>query len=244
MNRIWKAVRYSAVGITIAGIFTTIAGCSTEDSIRAIILFIIMLLMGGSGSTEETTAGGGAAAPSAIVLFSAGTTASADLDAIGGGGGDGRVGADNICKAASIPSGIDPVSVRAFLSVSGTDQIIDLPTRAPAFPGTLPVVGPPPTMTPIAADWADLFDADDLLSSFDGATVPTTGVNLPIWTGSTASGTVSNTCSGWTAGAVATPFAAVGATSSVTGAAIIVFDEYNCNNANIAELVCVGTFTP
>lgn len=63
MGSLWKAVRYSAVGISLAGIFSIISGCSSEDSIRAIILFFIMLLMGGGGVEEAGTGGTQASAP-------------------------------------------------------------------------------------------------------------------------------------------------------------------------------------
>lgn len=62
MKRLWSAVRYNAVGVMVAGVFSAIAGCSIEDSIRAIVLLLILFLTGGGG--EETTT----APPAQLVL--------------------------------------------------------------------------------------------------------------------------------------------------------------------------------
>lgn len=56
MKRIFRVIRYSSVGVFLAGIFTTIVGCSTEDQIRALILFLLLLLTGGGGSGTEEAA--------------------------------------------------------------------------------------------------------------------------------------------------------------------------------------------
>ncbi len=55
MKSLFRVIRYSSVGIFLAGIFTTIVGCSNEDQLRALILFILLLLSGGGGSGEEET---------------------------------------------------------------------------------------------------------------------------------------------------------------------------------------------
>lgn len=54
MKRLFRAMRYSSVGVVLAGIFAAIAGCSNEDQIRALILFLILLLTGGGGQDAET----------------------------------------------------------------------------------------------------------------------------------------------------------------------------------------------
>ena len=51
-----RVIRYSSVGVFLAGIFTTIVGCSNEDQIRALILFLLLLLTGGGGSGTEEAA--------------------------------------------------------------------------------------------------------------------------------------------------------------------------------------------
>jgi len=53
MKSLFRAIRYSSVGIFLAGIFTTIVGCSNEDQLRALILFLLLLLTGGGGMMEE-----------------------------------------------------------------------------------------------------------------------------------------------------------------------------------------------
>jgi len=53
MKKLFRAIRYSSVGIFLAGIITTIVGCSTEDQLRALLLFLLMLFSGGGGSSGE-----------------------------------------------------------------------------------------------------------------------------------------------------------------------------------------------
>lgn len=55
MKSLFRVVRYSVVGVFLAGIFTTIVGCSNEDQLRALILFLLLLLTGGGGMEEAVT---------------------------------------------------------------------------------------------------------------------------------------------------------------------------------------------
>jgi len=52
MKSLFRVIRYSSVGIFLAGIFTTLVGCSNEDQLRALLLFLLLLFAGG-GSEEE-----------------------------------------------------------------------------------------------------------------------------------------------------------------------------------------------
>ncbi len=53
LKSLFRVIRYSSVGIFLAGIFTTIVGCSNEDQLRALILFLLLMLSGGGGEVEE-----------------------------------------------------------------------------------------------------------------------------------------------------------------------------------------------
>jgi len=196
MKRLGKAVRYSAVGVTIAGIISTLAGCSAEDSIRALLLFLIMLLMGGGGESATEVP-----PVTAVVMFSAGTF-NGDLQTAGGGA-TGREGADNLCRAAK-PAAVTNPNVRAFISVSATDEIRDMPTNY-GVPTLLPITGP--TGTVIVGTWQGLLDAPNtnLLTRPDVAGVGNPGGDS-WWSGTeivalTAVHDSSNDCTGWTNGA-------------------------------------------
>ena len=64
MVRVWKAVRYSAVGVFFAGIISTITSCTDQEQITALLLLILMLLTG-SGGGEAIGSGGGSGSGSA-----------------------------------------------------------------------------------------------------------------------------------------------------------------------------------
>jgi len=55
MHGVWKAVRYSAVGVFFAGIISTITSCTDQEQITALLLLIFMLLGGGGEETTEET---------------------------------------------------------------------------------------------------------------------------------------------------------------------------------------------
>jgi len=103
----------------------------------------------------------------------------------------GRAGADAICKGmAGKPAGF--AQYRAFISVSDTDEIRDMPTLY-GVPTTDPIVG---TGGTIANDWADLLDGNIALELETAI-----GATQHYWTGSNADGSLeTNTCSNWTSG--------------------------------------------
>lgn len=247
MREILVSLRFSTVGVMLAGVGSAISGCSAEDAIKALLIWLALAL--GGGTIEVTTTGGGAAAPTVIVLFSAGRTANGDFRSIGGAptDPDGRAGADKICQDAMIPAGVDPSTIHAFISVSGTDQLKDLPTLPPTFSAALPVVGPPPAFTPIADDWVDVFDGDDLLATFSAAGVTIVAGGKKIWTGSTAAGSADRLCSGWTTSVGSSSVALSGnfgnADQIITANALSAPGSFlSCNN-NTAQLVCAGAAT-
>jgi len=231
MRRTWKAVRYSAVGLTIAGVFSAIAGCSTEDGIRAIILFLIMLLTGGGG--EEATTG--PPPVTEIVLYSAGQTGSGDLASLGIGA-DGREGADKLCIAAK-PATVTNPNVRAFISVTASDDIEDMPTNY-GVPTSLPIVSV--TGNTVASEWSDLFDHAVTL-------LPDTLDNLGItdssdggdgwWSGSLDTGAVevNETCTQW----MSTANSGRKGSTTQTGSGWISNTRPNCNDI-FNELLCLG----
>ncbi|MDD2816855.1 MAG: DUF1554 domain-containing protein [Thiotrichaceae bacterium] len=118
----------------------------------------------------------------------------------------GRAGADALCAA----SGARPLTgatantqYRAFLSVSATDEIRDMPTNY-NVPTTLPIVGnyPAATTTPIVGNWAALLNGTTLTTTMQLATGAT---NVGYWTGSDGTGAISaarGNCNGWTSNLV------------------------------------------
>lgn len=67
MISIFRVIRYSSTGIFLAGIFTTIVGCSTEDQLRALILFLLLLLTGGGSGTEMQESGPSFSGPQIVI---------------------------------------------------------------------------------------------------------------------------------------------------------------------------------
>lgn len=240
MSKVWLSMRFSSVGVMLAGVGSAITGCTAEDAIKAVLIWLALAL-GGAVATEETTTGGGAAAPTAIVLFSAGTTASGDFKTIGAGTG-GREGADNICKNATIPTGVDPTTVHAFISVTGTDQLKDLHTLSPGFSAALPVTGPPPALIQISSNWNNIFGTI-LLATFRNAGVTIDSGDISIWTGTKVNGSVaSGNCVSWTSSTdSSTGF--VGLDTFTNSAAIATTTSPACDSMTI-ELTCAGAFTP
>ncbi|MCC6217463.1 MAG: hypothetical protein IT376_21580 [Polyangiaceae bacterium] len=114
----------------------------------------------------------------------------------------GRGGADQHCRDAlaglSLPYSLP--HVRAFLSVSETDEIRDLPANY-GVPTELPVTSVDGGV--VANDWADLLDGS-IDRTLEGAHVLPAGATGNFWySGSNADGSLSpNHCSGWTSTAV------------------------------------------
>jgi len=147
-------------------------------------------LFGDGFESADTTEWSGAvpAQPQRLVLFDGG-------GAIGPLGG--RQGADLLCGiAAESTVGIPAhATTRAFISVSASDEIRDMPVKYGVPTGRL-VTGP--NWSVIAADWADLLDGSLAMDLF-AAGVQT--FHDYWYSGSLADGSVSSyTCSGWTDG--------------------------------------------
>ena len=128
------------------------------------------------------------AQPTRLVLYDGGSISGA----IGG-----RSGADVLCGQAAVTATGIPVSAttRAFLAVSGSDEIADFPLIYDV-PTDRPVTGP--NWEVIADDWADLLDGTIDQTLLDAGVQTAT----EFWySGSTTDGSASPyTCSGWTDG--------------------------------------------
>lgn len=160
--------------------------------------------------------------PQIITLFDGGAIATGNLG--------GRSGADATCVAAR-PANVVQSSIRAFFSVSASDQLVDMTTNY-GISNVLNIRGP--TGTTIASNWADLFDSAIDATLFNAGILPTS----TRWaSGSNADGTVhTNTCVGWTSSA-----AGSGATgrSDDTDSNWITGTTLNCATPT-ARLMCVA----
>lgn len=111
----------------------------------------------------------------------------------------GRDGADTFCRD-NMPEAVDCGDVHAFISLSGADEIQDMPTKYyPAFDDTLPVYWAHSTtgaLTKMAENFTDMLDSSILVSATTGA-----GVSGAVWSFSTAVGAYNPSyyCSGGTA---------------------------------------------
>ncbi len=117
MEKVFRTIRYSSVGVILAGIITAISGCSDEDSIRAIILFLILLLTGGGGEQAAMDDPGTAA----ITVCVSGGTAACAIDLYT----DTAV-ATNHCNGNNVDVSTDP----ALGAVGGSREIRDSPIIA------------------------------------------------------------------------------------------------------------------
>lgn len=110
----------------------------------------------------------------------------------------GRSGADSACSNAASSQGLR-CTTKAFISMSGADQISDMPTHY-GVPTDLPIQSS--NTTQIAATWAALLNANfsSLDSSLSGAGVIPSGQYW--WSGSFSDGSNSgfSTCQGWSDG--------------------------------------------
>lgn len=120
------------------------------------------------------------------------------LPAASAGSLGGRAGADLACEAARPELPEDYNGARAFLSTSTLD-VIDLPNEILAFDDTVEIEGAGTTPR-IAANWADLFDGDDLIAALSSADV--IDATELFWSGSDEFGVaVGDTCIDWVNGA-------------------------------------------
>lgn len=84
--------------------------------------------------------------PAIVAMFNGGTYT---------GNLGGRAGADTLCVAAK-PGSIGNPNVRAFISISSTDTIANMPTLSPPIANNVPVVFDSGQL--IAKDWTDMLD--------------------------------------------------------------------------------------
>ena len=106
--------------------------------------------------------------------------------------GNARPELDYHCYASSMGSGL--LYVRAFVSVSGTDHIVDMPVTY-GVPASWPLYDISGNSL-IASNWGDLFDGG-IEQDMDTAI----GVVEDYWTGSLSDGRYSsNSCNSWTDG--------------------------------------------
>ena len=152
---------------------------------------------GGTDAGSDASAGTGGAdagpdgglASNNLVLFHAGQTQSS----LGG-----RAGADAKCVTAlAAEAALTGASVHAFISVTATDEIRDMPTTY-SLPTNRPIVDV--NGKKIADDWADLLDGTIDVALDETAVLGAVGNNDSFWhSGSNADGSLhADNCSGWT----------------------------------------------
>lgn len=109
---------------------------------------------------------------------------------------NGRSGADDICETALHPTLAElGYSVRAFISFSANDEILDMPTLY-GIPTDLPVLNV--SGMPVATDWNNLLSGGLVQSLRDAGVM---GANDYFWSGSNSNGSMAAvTCSGFTNG--------------------------------------------
>lgn len=143
----------------------------------------------------------------------------------------GRLGADLICETEK-PGSVQHANVRAFIGVSGLDEIQDFAILT-ALDTTLPVRSIN-TMT-VANDWADFVD-NDVDVSMQAASVTSNGVSH--WSGSFANGSVTpiDTCLGWTS----SNNMDTGSTGSSSGTGSFLLDNISQDCDQMRHLLCVA----
>jgi hypothetical protein len=143
----------------------------------------------------------------------------------------GRSGADDLCSiSAARPAGL--ARVRAFLSISSSDQLKDFPTLY-GVPTSLAITGPAGTV--IAASFSSLF-TPPLQSSLSGGQVFPRGA---WWSGTAADGSAStDTCNGFTSG-VTTTNAPIGNAVS-TDSTWLASSGVGSACSNNAVIVCIA----
>jgi hypothetical protein len=114
-----------------------------------------------------------------------------------GSGSDGRIGADNVCKAAQVAnySLLGGRTIKAFLSVSSMDLIKDV---VPAGQQVRPVYGMKTdnTVTLLKDSWTDLWGGTGINATLGTAT----GIPNNWWSASNFDGTyyINGSCTNWT----------------------------------------------
>ena len=176
---------------------------------------------------------------SKIFIFPAGKLNDADFKTAGGGA-DGREGADNLCKAAASPGGafsfLSGKTIKAFISVSGTDQIKDV--VPPAFQ-ELPVYGIKSNgvQTLLKSSWTGLWNNTGIEATMNAAT----GIDSGWWNGSNVDGTYkgdNSSCSQWTSSSSTNP--PIGEGGNHTQTNFYWIDSFNATCGYDNFLLCVA----
>ncbi len=144
---------------------------------------------GSAGSGGADAGADGGLAFNNLVLFHAGQQQS-DLK--------GRKGADTLCATAlTSEAKLAGATSHAFISVSATDEIRDMPTLY-SLPTNRPIVDV--NGKKIADDWADLLDGSIDVALDETAVLGAAGNNDSFWhSGSNADGSLHpDNCTGWT----------------------------------------------
>lgn len=159
-----------------------------------------------------------------IIMYSAG---------IVDGGFGGRIGADGQCALArpNLPDDYD--GVKAFISVSASDEIADL-----NVPTTV-IIESTESET-IATNWADLLNGSISQSLSDASVV---GAAENYWTGSLDDGSISpgETCTGWT---VTTGTGTIGLSLQTDSTWLDSGAPDMCSNATTNNLLCIAFVSP
>lgn len=182
MCKVWLSLRYSSVGVMLAGVGSAITGCTAEDAVKALLIWLALALGSGAGTTPDT-GDSTPAAPTDIVLYDGGQH---------NGNLGGRAGADAICLDAATGTAADSGRTHhiAFLSVSSSDDLSNL-NEFPDLDTDAPLV----SLTGATV-------SSTFISAFDGAidvSLAAAGVlgGGAWWSGSGASGIAAETCKGW-----------------------------------------------
>lgn len=185
----FQKITTSLRGFAVLGLcaaFLSACNLSGTDSDDDSLTFGVLAAVGAAPLVSAATS----AANATITMFSTSATTGT---AIGG-----RTGADSICSS-NVPSGTTCTNVRAFISVTSTDEIQDMPTNY-SVPTSRPIVSTGTTV--IATSWSDALDGT-IQTSLDSAGVfSTTASNY--WTGSNGTGGIASTagtCNNWNTGA-------------------------------------------
>ena len=160
----------------------------------------------------------------AIILF--------EVNPVDSGSLGGRSGADTLCSTSKTNnySNLTCANIRAFISVSGTDEIQDMPTNY-SVSTSLPIIGP--TGLPFGTNWADLLDGSVSYSLSDAGI----NTNSAGWfSGSDAAGALhANNCSGWTSSSGS----AEGGFKNLTTSLWITSYVFTCANFSAYSILCL-----
>lgn len=194
----------------------------TKLGVTALMLLVISTIVAPGPVAAQS------AAVTQIVLYDAGG------DAYDGDLG-GRAGADAICAAsANRPMGAEYTNFRAFISISDSDEIRDMPTRY-GVPIDVPIVGGDGT-TQLAPNWAGLLDGNiDTTLELAGSRG---GVSEAWWSGSQSNGSLdTDNCSGWTSASAGLP-GQIGDDESMDDRWLIGWGTYNCDE--VRSIKCLA----